>query len=428
MDINPWMWRLPLGTLESSTYNAKNDEMFLAQLRLQRRSSSTSAVEKQAVGRKKPVIDLGAKKTHEEEVLSQTQDSFLPKPPSTPSQMPKNPMRRTLFSDSVKTDMFRSTTGFEKSNFTRLPGTRRAYNTFEVDDPFMANPNPDEKSQTKRSLSSTHTTGDTEKKNARRSRIQSIIAKPSQAETNSPPSSVATGLATGFKQRRGSRGVANVSIELNCPFDITMDAQTVFNLYAKKGSLDYTSFGKIVVHLMNVTKQELSEEGMKKKIETCWREADRNFNEQVEFDEFAIWYSSWGFQQELLLSPQKIRTRDFAKKYDLNYADVDAVYTKFQHFDEDKSGLIEFAEFKKLLYKLMKVPKGGELPENRLNFFWKEIDIDGSGTVCMDEFLQWYAKYFDVKGNSDVTPIEQFYKSVRPNVQQSTIKRATTMF
>merc|ERR1711904_544464 len=104
---------------------------------------------------------------------------------------------------------------------------------------------------------------------------------------------------------------------------------------------------------MNFTKQQVSKEEMKKKIEACWREADRNCNGKLEFDEFAIWYSSWGFQQELLLSPQKIRTRDFAKKYDLNYADVDAVYTKFQHFDEDKSGLIEFAEFKKLLYKLL---------------------------------------------------------------------------
>jgi Ca2+-binding EF-hand superfamily protein len=198
-----------------------------------------------------------------------------------------------------------------------------------------------------------------------------------------------------------------------------MDAQTVFNLYADKGSLDHRSFGEIVVQIMNATKQKLSKEEMQRKIEVCWREADRNFNGKVEFDEFAIWFSSWGFQQELLLSPQKIRTRDFAKKYELSYADVDAVYTKFQHFDEDKSGLIEFAEFKKLLYRLLKVPKGAELPANRLNFFWKEIDIDGSGSVCMDEFLQWYAKYFDVKGNSDVSPIEQFYQSVRPNVQRS---------
>merc|ERR1712224_1114016 len=152
--------------------------------------------------------------------------------------------------------------------------------------------------------------------------IQSIVAKTSQAESKSLPSSAA-------ERRRGSRGICEVSIDLNCPFDLTMDAQSVFNLYADNGSLDYRSFGEIVVQIMNCTKQQLSKEEMEQKIEVCWREADRNFNGKVEFDEFAIWYSSWGFQQELLLSPQKIRTRDFAKKYDLSYADVDAVYTKF---------------------------------------------------------------------------------------------------
>eukprot|EP00746_Dinoflagellata_sp_MGD_P148885 gnl/MRDRNA2_/MRDRNA2_81021_c0_seq7.p1 gnl/MRDRNA2_/MRDRNA2_81021_c0~~gnl/MRDRNA2_/MRDRNA2_81021_c0_seq7.p1 ORF type:complete len:484 (-),score=83.84 gnl/MRDRNA2_/MRDRNA2_81021_c0_seq7:410-1861(-) len=440
-DIKPWMSRRPLSTLESSTNDIKKDQTFLAQLGLQRRSSSTSAVEKQSVSRKRPVIDLGARKTHEEELLNHTHDSFVPRPISTPSQIPKNPMRRTLSSldrplvesgktiqgHKDKTAMFRSTTGFEKANIHKF-AMGRAYHTFEIDDPFVTSPT---KSKHKESLSSTHTAQvkglqehllSSSPEDSRRSRVQSIVAKTSQADSKSAPSSAAKKSreflsSSGFKQSRGGRGICEVSIELGCPFDLTMDAQAVFNLYAVNGSLGYSSFGEIVQHIMNITKQVLSKEEMQKKIDACWREADRNFNGKVEFDEFAIWYSSWGFQQELLLSPQKIRTRDFAKKYSLSYADVDAVYTKFQHFDEDKSGLIEFGEFKKLLYKLLKVPRGQDLPANRLNFFWKEIDIDGSGTVCMDEFLQWYAKYFDVKGNSDVSPIEQFYQSVRPNMQ-----------
>merc|ERR1712070_870365 len=116
-------------------------------------------------------------------------------------------------------------------------------------------------------------------------------------------------------------------MDLNCPLDTSMDAQSLWNRYANDGNLDYKSFGEIVVQLMKSTKQQLSEEDMQKKIEVSWRQADRNYNCKVDFDEFAIWYSSWGFQQELLLSPTKIRNQHFAREYDLSVTDVDAVYT-----------------------------------------------------------------------------------------------------
>jgi len=210
------------------------------------------------------------------------------------------------------------------------------------------------------------------------------------------------------------------SKDLNCPIDTTKDARSLFDQYAKwdvrRNYLDFKMFGEVVKHILKSTGQTLSEDGMKKKIEVCWSEADRNFNGKVDFDEFAIWYSSWGFQRELLLSPQQILFRDLAKENNLNIVDVDALQAKFHQIDEDGSGVIEFCEFKKLLCKLMKVPRGQELPESRLMHFWKEIDIDGSGTVNFDEFLQWYVKYFDMKGNSDCCPSEQLYQSVRPNL------------
>lgn len=199
----------------------------------------------------------------------------------------------------------------------------------------------------------------------------------------------------------------------------------MFDRYAQKciaqtqGDLDYQKFGEIVVHILKSTGQELSQEDMEKRIEVSWREADRNHNGKVDFNEFVNWYSSWGFQQELLLSPRQIRCRDFAKKYDLSIDDVESVLAKFRRFDEDGSGLIEFREFEKLLCKLMKVPRGQELPANRLKHFWKEIDSDGSGSIDFDEFLQWYIKYFDMKGNSDYSPMEHFYQSVRPSFGRS---------
>merc|ERR1712224_904628 len=178
-------------------------------------------------------------------------------------------------------------------------------------------------------------------------------------------------------------------------------------------------FREIVVEILKSAGQELSEEDLEKKIEVSWREVDRNYSGKVDFDEFAIWYSSWGFHQELLLSPTKILTRDLARKYNLSIAEVDSVHSMFQLFDEDESGEIEFDEFEKLLYKLLKVPKEAELPATRLQHFWKQIDIDGSGSVDFAEFLQWYMKYFDMKGSGHyVTPMERFYQSMRPRLWQ----------
>jgi len=217
-----------------------------------------------------------------------------------------------------------------------------------------------------------------------------------------------------FKQRR------ELTKELNCPHDTTKDAQSLFDYYAKNGVLDRKRFGKIVEQMMKTAEQELTEEGMKVKIEVSWREVDRNYTGQIDFDEFAIWYSSSGFKQDLLLSPTKIRTRDFAKNYGLSIAEVDSAHSMFERFDEDGSGKIEFDEFKKLLYKLMQVPRGVELPATRLQHFWKEIDLNRDGSVCFAEFLQWYTKYFDMSGNSNLCPIEQFYLSVRPQFGRTT--------
>jgi hypothetical protein len=98
-------------------------------------------------------------------------------------------------------------------------------------------------------------------------------------------------------------------------------------------------------------------------------------------------------------------------------AEVESVHSMFQFVDEDESGEIEFPEFEKLLYKLLKVPKEADLPATRLQHFWKQIDIDGSGSVDFAEFLQWYIKYFDMKGTGhNITPMERFYQSMRPHV------------
>jgi len=394
--------------------------------------SSTSAVEK-AVGRKKldPLeMEPKTKKSNDEEVCSSLSRSQKRpatsivkqmKPlaePTSNDQKPfaeatRNPMMKNKFLASSPDDGFadsterkeRKASNKRSSQIKKQPLSDSAEDVRRLQEELLAQ--TDRISHSKflsHGEKNTETSQLEEKSPPRKAKVEIKIEEPN-------PTSTFGALGDFCRKAR----------DLNCPLDTTKDARSLFDRYATYDEmqqimyLNYQKFGEIVVHILKSTRQELSEHGMKEKIQMSWREADRNKNGQVDFDEFAIWYSSWGFQQELLLSPSKIRCRDFAKEYDLNIADVESVQAKFCHFDEDGSGLIEFREFEKLLYKLMKIPRGQELPANRLKHFWKEIDIDGSGSVDFDEFLQWYIKYFDMKGNSDVSPIEQLYQSVRPN-------------
>jgi len=436
-DVDPKMSQSPLNTLDSSARKSNDNEMtdmFFAQLshsqitphsqQRSRRPSSTSALV-QAVGRRKE--DVCSSLSHSQE--------HWPRPLSTPSQMPKSPSKSPMRRDKFHASLNRALVQPMKI----IQGQREKRSKVSMCAKRRYTENLRSKSQLGKSLNSMQIKehplcGSPE--DVRHFRAQSILAQTSQGDEvplDLCQMQLPHGLKTirtikeptlskyaEFKQRRGS---CEVTKELNCPLDTTKDAQGLFNHYAtyngKHGYIEYQNFGEIVVQIMKSTKQKLSPEAMQKKIEVSWLEADRNYNGKLDFDEFAIWYSSWGFQQELLLSPKKIRTREFAKKYNLSILDVDSVHSKFQLFDEDGSGEIEFPEFEKLLYKLMKVPCGQELPASRLKHFWKEIDIDGSGSVCFDEFLQWYSKYFDMKGNSDVSPIEHFYQSARPNLGRS---------
>lgn len=44
---------------------------------------------------------------------------------------------------------------------------------------------------------------------------------------------------------------------------------------------------------------------------------------------------------------------------------------------------------KRLLYMLVKVPEGLDMPNSRVQSFWKECDVDGSGAINFEERAAW---------------------------------------
>lgn len=257
---------------------------------------------------------------------------------------------------------------------------------------------------------------------------------PSNRSTNSVNSPSAEEKAT---QRNGTKDSApgksalkgsqvacmrRLSFDLNCPIDTVKDARQLFQKFAStgtedlEGELSREAFERLMLEMLE--DGNFSEDAKHDRVMQAWRQADRNRNNVVDFEEFAIWFNSRAFDEEVshLLTEKQIQSRELARKYNLSVGSVDTVFVKFQQFDIDGNGTIDPEEFEKLLVILMKIPSDLELPPSRVKQFWNEADLDGNGILDFEEFLQWYIKYFDITGQSSNTPIENMYKSLRPEI------------
>lgn len=148
----------------------------------------------------------------------------------------------------------------------------------------------------------------------------------------------------------------------------------------------------------------------------------------INVDEFLNWYKMHMFSvvagltadAEHAVSSKLVET--IAHRHNLRVSEVDRIYSHFQKYDLDKSGQIEFMEFEAMIKSLIGVSQATDLPKERLQRFWYEMDSDGNGIVDFGEFAQWYIKYFPVSAASSDNGggvLEHFYASYSPDVQRS---------
>mmetsp|Transcript_24511 Transcript_24511/g.40071 ORF Transcript_24511/g.40071 Transcript_24511/m.40071 type:complete len:196 (-) Transcript_24511:40-627(-) len=154
-------------------------------------------------------------------------------------------------------------------------------------------------------------------------------------------------------------------------------------------------------------------ERVKSMCEWYWWDGDKDNSGTIDFREFLRWYSSNGFNEDLLLTEQQRCLRKIAKQHKVSPDYVEHIKRCFDLIDVDKSNEVDINEFKQVLYKALKVPMHLELPPSRVQYFWAEIDTDGSGQAGFEEFFAWWVKYFDAKGEADQMPFEAFYKQIR---------------
>eukprot|EP00931_Biecheleriopsis_adriatica_P030862 TRINITY_DN18139_c0_g1_i1.p1 TRINITY_DN18139_c0_g1~~TRINITY_DN18139_c0_g1_i1.p1 ORF type:complete len:368 (+),score=77.06 TRINITY_DN18139_c0_g1_i1:36-1106(+) len=145
---------------------------------------------------------------------------------------------------------------------------------------------------------------------------------------------------------------------------------------------------------------------------------------RLDVDKFLHWYKANMFSivSQLTACSQKKESDDLilqvSQKFNLRVVEVDAIHQQFARFDTDNSGELDYEEFEGMMRTLLGVSNSTDLPKERMNRFWKEIDKDGSGGVTFEEFTEWYLKYFS-SNNPHGGVLEAFYASYSPDVQRS---------
>mmetsp|Transcript_96170 Transcript_96170/g.170706 ORF Transcript_96170/g.170706 Transcript_96170/m.170706 type:complete len:458 (+) Transcript_96170:71-1444(+) len=148
------------------------------------------------------------------------------------------------------------------------------------------------------------------------------------------------------------------------------------------------------------------------------RAADKDNSGCIEFDEFLHFFHSFSFSEEFSLGDSDRALRSIARHHGLSYKDLDFYKAEFDKVDEDRSGFIEFSEFKKLITRLMKIPKGQDLPESRLKELWRDAKrkstAKDSPDLDFDGFVGFYKRYSSDRLMPGQAPFEIFYANVRP--------------
>jgi len=184
------------------------------------------------------------------------------------------------------------------------------------------------------------------------------------------------------------------------------------------GGLDYEDFYDMMCRLFAPTIQD----AIVQRIYT-----QTGMHQRASIERFLEWQMMNMFSETagLLASPEKAESEklvyQLAKDFAVGSLDIDHIKRAFDKYDTDKSGLIDFYEFRSMLENMLKAKVSSDLSLDRVKKFWREIDRDGSGQVDFSEFTEWYLKYFKPDFTSEMGScnlIEAFYASFNPENQR----------
>lgn len=221
----------------------------------------------------------------------------------------------------------------------------------------------------------------------------------------------------GDPKRRTTDAVGMLSHELSLPRDICRDACEIFSRFATPGDsmeqrLNENQFTLLLVQMCECASvDELPASFRDTATMAAFKTIDKDGSGDIDMREFCTWFSSFSFANELVLGKDKQEVRKLARRLGMEVVDIERYKRAYDDFDLDGSGLIDFEEFQALVYKLLKVPHGQQLPEKRLMSLWNEADANGSGEIDFEEFCVFYEKCF--QNEEGVFNFADYYRNIR---------------
>jgi len=219
------------------------------------------------------------------------------------------------------------------------------------------------------------------------------------------------------KSRKASQDVDVFKLrkELNMPREAMIQACALFQRHADQANtrsgllkdrrLTEIGFSKLWWEMTH--QDEGKEDDVPEKIlQEAFRHASNGAAQGLEFSQFAIWFSSRYFCEDVILDRPRRKLRSIAREHKMNHDSVETYEKIFTSFDTDGSGTIDPSEFEELLYQSSKVPSDIGLPALRIKDLWNVADKDNNKEISFQEFLSFHSKYL---GN-DSTGFEDFYQ------------------
>eukprot|EP00439_Symbiodinium_sp_Y106_P066790 s122_g10.t4 len=211
-------------------------------------------------------------------------------------------------------------------------------------------------------------------------------------------------------------GAPELARAVGLPVQVAKEAASLFRRFGNipskgslfQGKLQMSRLPEVLVALCDVTEiSEISEAF----VDWALKAADRDSSSSMDVQEFAIWYSSFCFAEEVTVKPEVRETRELARQMGLEIGQIEQFKVAFDRYDEDGSGEIEFEEFSNMVQELLKIPHGQELPHDRLMTMWRSADMQQKGCLDFREFCFFYFRMGATGQGSD--PIADYYRNVR---------------
>jgi len=194
--------------------------------------------------------------------------------------------------------------------------------------------------------------------------------------------------------------VSQQAVLFGCPFDAGEDL----------GSMDPESFGKACCRIADVKDLSALTKGF---LEKAMKTADQDDSGDIDFGEFLYFYYKFSFSEEVLVSNDERMLRAAVRAHDLPFTEVQQCKDIFDRADTNGSGEIDFDEYKVLMHKLLKIPRGSELPEKRTKDMWREATREANGQdLDFVGFVGWYKRYF-MGVMAESNPYEATYNNIR---------------